>query len=74
MNTIDISDMHVAEKLQLMEALWDSLSARGTETLESPAWHQTILAERLQRLDRGEDTVSSWPEAKERIRAQIKAG
>jgi putative addiction module component (TIGR02574 family) len=74
MNAIDIYDMHVAEKLQLTEALWDSLSAHGAETLESPAWHQKILAERLQRFNRGEDTVSPWPKAKERIRTQIKAG
>lgn len=74
MNTIDIPDMHVAEKLQLMEALWDSMRTHGAESLVSPDWHQTVLAKRLHRLDSGEETVSSWPDAKERIRTQIKAG
>jgi hypothetical protein len=33
-----------------------------------------VLAERIRRLADGEDTASTWKEAKERIRAQVKAG
>lgn len=40
----------------------------------APAWHKDVLAERLRRLDNGNETTSSWTEAKERIRAQIMAG
>lgn len=71
---IDIAEMPVAEKLQLMEALWDSLSARANENLGSPAWHQAELEKRLHRLASGEETATPWPEAKDRIRAQVKAG
>ena len=39
-----------------------------------PAWHKDVLAERLRHLDNGNEPTSSWTEAKERIRAQIKAG
>jgi putative addiction module component (TIGR02574 family) len=74
MTTVDIAEMPVAEKLQLMEALWDSLSARSGESMDSPAWHQAELAERLHRLDSGEEPVAAWTEAKERLRAQVKAG
>ncbi len=73
MTTIDIADMPVAEKLQLMEALWDSLSARASDSVTSPAWHQAELDKRLHRLASGEEAVTPWPEAKERLRAQIKA-
>jgi hypothetical protein len=39
-----------------------------------PAWHMATLSERLHRLDTGSEHVSPWPEARERIRAQTKAG
>lgn len=74
MTAIDITEMPVAEKLKLMEALWDSLSTRADGSLESPAWHQAELENRLRRLATGEETVTPWQEAKERLRAQIKAG
>jgi putative addiction module component (TIGR02574 family) len=74
MASADIVDMPVAERLKLMETLWDSLCAQPASEIESPSWHGEVLAERMRRLDSGEDGVSSWKEAKERIRAQVKAG
>lgn len=74
MTAIDIAEMPVAEKLKLMEALWDSLSTRAEENLESPVWHQAELDKRLHRLATGEETVAPWPEARERLRAQVKTG
>jgi hypothetical protein len=73
MPTADIDAMPVAEKLKLMETLWDSLCVQSAAGLESPAWHGEVLEERLCRLASGEEPVASWHEAKERIRAQIKA-
>lgn len=73
MTAIEISDMPVAEKLKLMEALWDSLVDRSGGGLESPAWHGAVLEERLRRLADGEEQVSDWKEAKDRIRSQTKA-
>lgn len=72
MTTADIAELPVAEKLMLMEKLWDSLRAQADSII--PAWHKEILAERLRRLDSGIEPVSPWAEAKERIRAQTKAG
>jgi len=37
--------MSVAEKMYLMEQLWDSLKQNEDE-LASPAWHETVLKER----------------------------
>ena len=71
MTTINIAELPVAEKLRLMEALWDALSAQA-EQAAVPAWHREVLAQRLQRLDGGTEPVTPWTQAKERIRAQTR--
>ncbi|MFO0729418.1 MAG: addiction module protein [Nitrospiraceae bacterium] len=73
MTTADIAKLPVAEKLLLMEQLWDSLRVQADSSVV-PAWHKDVLAERLRRLDTGNEPTSLWAEAKERIRSQIKAG
>jgi len=73
MTTADIAAMPVAERLKLLEALWDSLCAEPAGTLASPAWHAEVLEERLQRLAAGAEPTSPWREAKDRIRAKIQA-
>jgi putative addiction module component (TIGR02574 family) len=70
MNHLDIAALPVAEKLQLMESLWDSLCREDAEAPTVPAWHQEVLAERLSRLDSGEEPLSTWQDAKKRIREQ----
>ncbi|MEZ4526393.1 MAG: addiction module protein [Desulfobacterales bacterium] len=45
MNTLAIKQMNTAERLQIMEAVWDSLLYDDTE-IESPQWHGSILSER----------------------------
>ncbi|HQQ68823.1 MAG TPA: addiction module protein [Alicycliphilus sp.] len=72
MTTIDIAELPVAEQLMLMEKLWDALSTQAANAAV-PAWHQQVLAERLQRLDSGGETIAPWVQAKERIRAQVRA-
>lgn len=73
MTTIDITEQPVAEKLKLMEKLWDALSTQAAGAVV-PAWHQEVLARRLERLDSGDETATPWAQAKERIRAQTRAG
>ena len=38
-----IKQLSTAEKLQVMETLWQELTAEGAEQLASPAWHQQVL-------------------------------
>lgn len=57
-----------------METLWDALCMQSAANMESPAWHDEVLTERMRRLASGEETATPWNEAKERIRAQSKAG
>ncbi len=73
MTAVDIVAMPVSEKLKLMETLWDSLCVQSAGNMELPAWHGEVLEERLRRLAVGEEPVTPWKEAKERIRAQIKS-
>ncbi len=42
--------MSVEEKLQTMEALWQSLSG-DPAAIESPAWHEDELAERERKIE-----------------------
>lgn len=72
MTTDDVAELPLAEKLKLMESLWDSLCAQTNGDV-APEWHGAVLAERLRRLDSGEETLTPWAQAKERIRAQTKA-
>ena len=62
-----LDKMSLAEKLRLMEALWDDLSRRATD-VASPEWHGQVLADRQARVDRGEAHFTDWDEAKRRIR------
>lgn len=52
MNTIEITGMSKAEKLQTMEALWDSLIHEDSE-IKSPKWHQPTLEARKQKIEEG---------------------
>ncbi len=72
MTSVDIVAMPFSERLNLMEALWDSLCTHSAN-MGSPAWHSEVLEDRLRRLASGEETVSSWNEAKVRIRSQVKS-
>jgi len=62
--------MPVSEKLMLMEKLWTSLCEKSGNDMPVPAWHEEVLAERMRRIASGEETTSSWNEAKKRIQAQ----
>jgi len=63
---ISIESMSVAEKVCLLERVWESL-CRETGDVGSPDWHREVLEERTRRLQSGDATISSWAEAKARL-------
>lgn len=63
---LPISELSLAQKLDLMEALWADLS-RDDKNLESPAWHKEILEDRWKAFEAGKISASDWEEAKKRI-------
>jgi putative addiction module component (TIGR02574 family) len=64
---LPLNEMSVEEKLQAVEALWQSLSAEPA-AVESPAWHEEELRERERKIESGETKFIDWEEAKADIR------
>ncbi|MFZ2447689.1 MAG: addiction module protein [Syntrophobacteraceae bacterium] len=67
MNTLEIKKMSRIERLQAMEALWDSLIGDEFE-IESPGWHRDILEERKKKIETGKAEFISL----EKLRASRK--
>jgi len=67
---LPLAQMTLAQKLDLMETLWADLS-KTEPSLDSPAWHESILEDREATLTDGRGTVSGWEEAKERIKRNV---
>lgn len=61
MNTQEIKKMSRIERLQAMEALWDSLIDEESE-IESPEWHRDILEERKRKIETGKAEFISLEE------------
>ncbi|MDI1244972.1 MAG: addiction module protein [Rhodoferax sp.] len=70
MQTAELVAMPLADRLQAMEALWDSLCRDTTAMQTIPAWHEEVLGERLAALETGADSPIPWEEAKILIRQQ----
>jgi hypothetical protein len=68
--SLPLSEMSLAEKLRMMEALWEDIS-RNSDALESPEWHHTVLQEREKRIAKGESQFMDWEQAKTDIRKQV---
>lgn len=60
-------ELDVGEKLELVEALWDSIAA-SPEQWPVPGWQMDELAKRKVAHLRNPDASASWEEAKERRR------
>jgi hypothetical protein len=65
-----IESLSIKEKIRAMELLWDDL-CRQPETIESPPWHEDILAEREQAIALGTERFTDWESAKQAIRDQL---
>ena len=68
MQTADLVALPLAQRLQAMEALWESLCKDSDQAQIVPTWHQEVLGQRLESLNAGIEIVSPWEEAKDRIR------
>jgi putative addiction module component (TIGR02574 family) len=67
---LPLSKLSVAQKLDLMEALWANLT-RDEKKLKSPAWHETVLKDREEAYVAGKVAVSDWEQAKKRIKKKV---
>ena len=64
--TLPLSEMSHAEKLRVMEELWDDL-CHSSEGVRSPSWHGEVLAVRAERVAKGEAEFREWADVKERL-------
>ena len=63
MTIAEISKMSILERLQTMEALWDSLTREPTG-IKSPKWHEKTLSDRKEKIDSGNANFMSLEELK----------
>lgn len=70
--SLPLNEMSVEEKLQTMEALWQSLSA-DPAAIESPTWHEEELRERERKIESGEAKFTDWEKAKADLQRETAA-
>lgn len=63
----EVSQLSQAERLQIMEHLWLSLS-HESQDMESPEWHGKVLAVRQAKAESGKVEFLSVALVKERLR------
>jgi putative addiction module component (TIGR02574 family) len=62
----ELRDLPVAERLKLIEELWDSIDAESG-SLPLPDWHRAEIDRRLDALDTGAAVGATWEEVRRRI-------
>ncbi len=67
---LEIKQMSREEKLRIMEALWEDLSSEE-QSVQSPAWHESLLQETEQRVEAGQEKFLDWKEAKKELRKRF---
>jgi putative addiction module component (TIGR02574 family) len=68
---LPLKEMTVAEKLQLMEVLWDDLS-HNAEDIPTPAWHGEVLADRQREIDEGKGKFLPLDEFRQDLDREIR--
>jgi len=69
MNTADLVALPLADRLQTMEALWASLDHAAANAV--PAWHDTVIEQRLRAITEGRESFSPLDEAFARLAARL---
>lgn len=67
----EIRKLPLAEKLELLEAIWSELSS-DPDTIDIPQWHKDILDERQRSLEQGSSKEIDWELAKEQINRRVR--
>jgi putative addiction module component (TIGR02574 family) len=66
MSIVEIRQLPLAEKLQIMEAIWEELRAQA-EQISVPPWHKELLDERRKAVEEGREQVSDWDSIKDSL-------
>jgi putative addiction module component (TIGR02574 family) len=68
---LPLDQMTVAEKLHVIEMVWDDLS-RNSSDIPTPAWHEEVLAARQRQVDEGRAKFIPFEEFSQRIREETR--
>ena len=68
---IDIKNLGVDERLDLIEEIWDSLGGDPGQ-IPVPDSHKTVLDERLDGIAAGDDAGIPWDEVLNQVRKRLK--
>jgi len=66
---LDLSTFTLAQKLQLLETLWDDICREVN--IDSPEWHDFVLKDRQKAYKEGKIAASDWQQAKKRIKKNL---
>jgi len=66
MSIAEIKKLPLADKLQIMEALWEDLCSQP-EQVEIPEWHRQLLDQRRKALEAGQEEVFDWDAIKDSL-------
>jgi len=67
MSIDEIKQLDIAERIILVEEIWDSI-AKEQESVELSGYEKSILDARLSSLESNSDDLISWDEMKAKIR------
>jgi hypothetical protein len=67
----EIDEMTAAQQVELMEALWKSMSERNINA-DPPEWHREYLANREKAIANGEDSFITLDAFEDDLRSELK--
>jgi putative addiction module component (TIGR02574 family) len=72
MSIAEVRQLPLAEKLQIMEAIWEDLRAHA-EQVPVPQWHRDLLDERRKAVEEGRERLLDWDSIKDSLPSRRKA-
>ncbi len=72
MSIAEVKQLSFAEKLQIMEAIWDDLRAQA-ERVPVPQWHRDLLDERRKAVEEGREELLDWDSVKNSLPSRRKS-
>jgi len=68
----EVKQLPFAEKLQIMEAIWEDLLAQS-ERVSVPDWHRELLDERRKAVEQGREEILDWDSIKDSLPSRRKS-
>jgi hypothetical protein len=69
--TLPLAEMTNAEKLELIQVIWDDIDKGALEELPLPDWQREMLEDIDRKLDSGEMKLRDWEDVKKELLSEI---